>query len=1317
MRNSLPMDETFHIVSCNVAGIQGNKRRSKVNSHLLFPNTGPVPDIFMFQDTHSTPSNEKFWKKQTNSVNFYHHESSITGGLLIGVKRRVLCEHIDKVTYQNDNTDQFLVVYCKLNGVKYVLVNVYHKPRSIGAKDYVHVQFYDELSRAIRKYNCEKVIVCGDFNQVLTDMDKQVKSRNPDAILNSFVDTLGLCDIWRVMHPDSRRYTRHGKKSAARIDYIFVSGLVRNYTVYTSIDLAVVSDHSPVTCLIDTVRNDPGVGVWRFPNFLTQNKEYYSALEQHVKTIVCEYEVGNIGIWQSNREMIKTNPMTVPEKLVPLRSIWDTIKLSIRSFTQQFVKKLKLNQNVKFLRQIRMELEEEVAAFEAMSPSDERYAGLQDLIEDGIANLEALEDALHSKKFKGAFLRKSAYHASSSVYLFRKRSNPSGSIKVLVDKHSGMVCEDDDSVLDIAREFYGRLYRSPVVEDSVMSEFVQIPQDKKLSLSHKRMLEGDVTVDDMHQALKKMKNRRSPGSDGLTVEFYKTFWPIVGNHVCNSFHDAEHGKLSVLQRQGLIKLLPKPGKDHRYVENHRPITLLNVDYKIFTSVLTNRLNELLPSIVHTDQTGFVPGRTLSDSLLDTYAAISVMGKSNIPHAVLSLDIYKAFDSVSWIFVKKVLLAFGFPERFVNWWCATTNQKDVRVLNNGHLSDRIEIGCGLPQGDGLSPGIFILVMEMLGNYIRNNNNIQGLNIPELDIYKKLNMVADDTLLFLEANAKNFCEVNVVLDKFTKASGLRINNQKSIVLPICDRTQGQWMLSNSVKRYKILEMGELFKYLGVWVGENPNTVTDKCFEDVIYTIANAILSIYKPASCIAGRTMQLKTLVSSKLTYLFSHVPNFHSAAQLRACRTLMLQFLWDYGPHRLNMDRLQGNYNEGGYSFLDPFVQEGALKLKWLAVFVKEHSSSDRFWVQLLANSFVTIPDYFLRCNLLYKTQVFNIIREGREHWVFPLFRSILRFWYSNFYINPQNDIVDNVQNILNSAFIPNDAFMITSPFPVVGLYKEVVDFLIQKDWYRIGDILCITEDEWATILQDSPVVYNRLQDWLDKMPAQWLDSINRADIIHFEDNHILCLMKDKFKTAYFRALLRPVVDLSKPHNEWSNLLRHPLLFFDTLFAKAKCISEGALRDFHVFFLWQAYRLRVSARKVNKRDLPVCSFCNNCVETYLHLFWQCRVVKPYWAWFLNICEDYYNVDDKVASRVNCLMSNFKLDILIWFSVIIKNRIWAWRCTGVEPSFQALFAKIDHYQRVAEAQAKARSSAGALRYYEQVWGMITLPTIREEMFKVS
>ena len=95
MWTSLLMDETFHIVSCNVAGLQNSKKRSKVNSHLLYPNTGPVPHIFMFQETHSTPSDAKFWKKQTNSVNFYHHQSNMAGGLLIGIKRAVSCEHIE----------------------------------------------------------------------------------------------------------------------------------------------------------------------------------------------------------------------------------------------------------------------------------------------------------------------------------------------------------------------------------------------------------------------------------------------------------------------------------------------------------------------------------------------------------------------------------------------------------------------------------------------------------------------------------------------------------------------------------------------------------------------------------------------------------------------------------------------------------------------------------------------------------------------------------------------------------------------------------------------------------------------------------------------------------------------------------------------------------------------------------------------------------------------------------------------------------------------------------------------------------------------
>ena len=95
-------------------------------------------------------------------------------------------------------------------------------------------------------------------------------------------------------------------------------------------------------------------------------------------------------------------------------------------------------------------------------------------------------------------------------------------------------------------------------------------------------------------ALKQMQNSKSPGSDGLSVEFYKIFWRDIKKYYVNSINYSFNNKnLTEIQKQGLITLLPKTDKDLSFLTNWRPICLLNIDYKIGTKTIANRIKTLL----------------------------------------------------------------------------------------------------------------------------------------------------------------------------------------------------------------------------------------------------------------------------------------------------------------------------------------------------------------------------------------------------------------------------------------------------------------------------------------------------------------------------------------------------------------------------------------------------------------------------------------------------------------------------------------------------------------------------------------------------
>ena len=136
----------------------------------------------------------------------------------------------------------------------------------------------------------------------------------------------------------------------------------------------------------------------------------------------------------------------------------------------------------------------------------------------------------------------------------------------------------------------------------------------KLSTDQIILCDIELTEKDLYDSMKSMENDKSPGNDGLTKEFYVTFWDDIKATFISSLKQAKERKeLSISQRQAIIKLIEKKDRDKRYIKNWRPISLLNVDIKILSKALAKRLKEVLPCLISTQQTAYVQNRNIGES--------------------------------------------------------------------------------------------------------------------------------------------------------------------------------------------------------------------------------------------------------------------------------------------------------------------------------------------------------------------------------------------------------------------------------------------------------------------------------------------------------------------------------------------------------------------------------------------------------------------------------------------------------------------------------------------------------------------------------
>ena len=123
-------------------------------------------------------------------------------------------------------------------------------------------------------------------------------------------------------------------------------------------------------------------------------------------------------------------------------------------------------------------------------------------------------------------------------------------------------------------------------------------------------------------------------------------------------------KAKCFQKQAVITLIEKKGKDRSFLENWSPISLVNVDAKIMSKVLATRIKSVLPNIIHHNQSGFVKDRYIGETVRSIFDLMDFTLKENIPGLMIFIDFHKQFDSVEWNYLVSCLEAFAtLLERF------------------------------------------------------------------------------------------------------------------------------------------------------------------------------------------------------------------------------------------------------------------------------------------------------------------------------------------------------------------------------------------------------------------------------------------------------------------------------------------------------------------------------------------------------------------------------------------------------------------------------------------------------------------------------
>uniref|UniRef100_A0A3B1J8J0 Reverse transcriptase domain-containing protein n=1 Tax=Astyanax mexicanus TaxID=7994 RepID=A0A3B1J8J0_ASTMX len=1102
--------------SLNVRGLKDIVKRKAL---FLF-SKGQNLNCFLFQETHSSSTDETFWANQWGDRILFSHGTNRSGGVAI------CFNHFpgDILTHKGDKNGHWLAVVTQNDNLVLIIVNVY----GFG-NDSLNRNLLDELSQVILEYKTryltDHVILGGDWNitpnEWLDRWPPRLGRQQYNTMLNIFMTDNNLTDVWRVLNPGHAEYSwiKPNGQCKSRLDYWLISDYFLTCTTKSAISKAPLSDHCYVSLIVGpSVKTNRHKGYWKFNASLLDNEEYCARIKKVIKEVEADHSI----IDDANK--------------------WDFLKYKIRLETIYFSKELRKKEK-QYESDLFREINKMCNSVESNSPN--------------LMELQTKLDALYLKRAHGAFIRARARwmedgEKNSSYFsrLEKSRQQRNSITTLLINDQE---YNDDKTIETKVFNFFSNLYSSYFSIDYSNDLFQKI-QNKipQIEESFKHLCESEIRLEELEVVVFKMQLNKSPGTDGLTANFYRFFWNDIKNILFRALHACIVRKtLTPSMKEGLISLIPKSGKDKRLINNLRPITLLNTDYKILSGALAARLKRGISAIISETQSGFLKDCSIHNNIRLVLDLLDYSDLFNEGGYMLFLDFYKAFDCVEHPFIMQTLAHFGFGPKFLNIVEMLYNNINSSVSLARGTSPRFQVKRGIRQGCPASPLLFIMVAEMLSILIKSSN-IEGIDIFGKKIL--ISQLADDTTLFL----KDSSQIPLVLqtiDCFSKASGLLLNIDKCEILTIHEYPL-QTLYNIKVKKE--------VKYLGILICKD-KAVSEKNNMHNNIEKCKLILNKWIPRDItIFGRTLLTKMDSLSRLIYPASSLampPDI-----IKAINKINFNFVWKNKCHYIRREDMVKNYEEGGVKVIDFSSMNGVLKLNWLRAFCNDSQS---FWCIIPNVVFQNVGgiDFLLRCDFDYNKLPIKLSDFHQQ---------VLLYWKLLYKHNftPPHFMDDNGDMLSFKDFCLkfNVVFDGKSYNKLINAIPAVLKSMVKEDVCHSKTSpalsqLYIEDTDFNSEKMTNRFIRRVLQKELypGQVKRQYIVNDYGLDIIY------------KIRTKYIYFPLPPKV-----------------------------------KEVHFKILNDIYPTKYFIKSRFKLETDGCIFCSDEEEDLDHLFFQCHVIQDFWC---------------------------------------------------------------------------------------------------------
>ena len=443
-----------------------------------------------------------------------------------------------------------------------------------------------------------------------------------------------------------------------------------------------------------------------------------------------------------------------------------------------------------------------------------------------------------------------------------------------------------------------------------------VVQNAKLTENEKLDLDRPLSIDELTASINKSNMKSAPGPNGISNKFIKQYWEFFKYPLLKYANYAfVTGRLTNSFRTADIKLIPKKGGDLRKIKNWRPISLLNCFYKCISRAFAERLKKYMNKLTPCSQKGYANGRYCQEVLIGVVDTVEKCKSKKIKGALLSLDIKKAFDSLSHSYLKNIFNFYNFGPNIQKWLTLLSMNRAARIVLSSDISTEIfELERGNAQGDTISPFLFNLGYQILLFKIEFDREIAGIiepvelgpDFPPLPQHApssppKVYAMADDATVLTRMDRRSLARIRDILEEFHIISGLSCNVEKTTLMQFG---------SNDPVPIDIVDLGfdiqNEIKLLGLKIKNNCSDYSISK-NDLEEKVQSQIRFWGRFDLSLPGRILVSKTFMYSQINYLGCFLPL--DLARLTNIENKIEEYV--RGPLNISKERMTLTREDGG----------------------------------------------------------------------------------------------------------------------------------------------------------------------------------------------------------------------------------------------------------------------------------------------------------------------------------------------------------------------------------------------------------------------